>query len=61
MRWAALDVQAEVIILSPGSIDLPGADPLEEAVSTLSAQTGTLFMVAADPRRPTAPVSMVQM
>jgi subtilisin family serine protease len=47
MQWAALDVHAKIVSMSLGSIDLPGIDPLEEAVSTLSAQTGTLFVIAA--------------
>ncbi|GLZ41832.1 S8 family serine peptidase [Actinokineospora sp. NBRC 105648] len=46
MQWA-VEQDAKVVNLSLGAADLPGADPLEEAVNTLSAQHGTLFVVAA--------------
>ncbi|NUT35729.1 MAG: S8 family serine peptidase [Hamadaea sp.] len=47
MHWAAVDQRADVVNLSLGGPDGPGVDPLEEAIGTLSAQYGTLFVVAA--------------
>ncbi|TQM80113.1 subtilase family protein [Saccharothrix saharensis] len=46
MRWA-VDQGADVVNLSLGGDDSPAIDPLEEAVNTLSARTGTLFVIAA--------------
>ena len=46
MQWAA-DQGADVINMSLGGTDTPDVDPLEQAVETLSAQTGALFVVAA--------------
>jgi subtilisin family serine protease len=46
MQWAASE-GADVINMSLGGTDTPGIDPLEEAVNTLSAQYGTLFVIAA--------------
>ncbi|MFH8693493.1 S8 family serine peptidase [Streptomyces chartreusis] len=46
MQWA-VDQGAGVVNLSLGGEDTEGTDPLEEAVQTLSADTGTLFVVAA--------------
>ncbi|MGY1498345.1 S8 family serine peptidase [Streptomyces sp. QTS52] len=45
MEWAA--PRAKVINLSLGAEDTPGEDLLEEAVNTLTAQTGALFVIAA--------------
>ncbi|MFY1695738.1 MULTISPECIES: S8 family serine peptidase [unclassified Solwaraspora] len=47
MQWAAADQQATVINFSIGGQDTPEIDPLEEAVDTLTAQTGALFVIAA--------------
>ncbi|MGW6201364.1 S8 family serine peptidase [Kribbella sp. NPDC055110] len=47
MEWAATEVKAKVVNLSLGGTDTPGIDPLEEAVNRLTAQTGTLFVIAA--------------
>ncbi|WNV83777.1 S8 family serine peptidase [Umezawaea sp. Da 62-37] len=46
MVWAA-EQDADVVNLSLGGGDSPDIDPLEEAVNTLSAQYGTLFVIAA--------------
>ncbi|MFJ9036713.1 S8 family serine peptidase [Streptomyces sp. NPDC102406] len=46
LQWA-VDQGAEVVNLSLGGEDTEGTDPLEEAVQKLSADTGTLFVVAA--------------
>ncbi|GAA0937500.1 S8 family serine peptidase [Nonomuraea longicatena] len=47
MRWAAVDVKAKIVSLSLGGLDTPDLDPVEQAVNTLSEQTGTLFVIAA--------------
>ncbi|WP_243707506.1 S8 family serine peptidase [Micromonospora sp. KC606] len=47
MQWAAVDRRAAVINMSLGGWDSPEVDPLEEAVGTLTEQTGTLFVIAA--------------
>jgi subtilisin family serine protease len=48
MQWAAVDEHAKIISMSLGSTDpTDGTDPLSEAVDTLSAQTGALFVIAA--------------
>ncbi|MDR8414168.1 S8 family serine peptidase [Nonomuraea sp. 3-1Str] len=47
MEWAAVEVKAKVVNLSIGAPDTQGLDPLEQAVNTLSEQTGALFVVAA--------------
>ncbi|GLZ32389.1 serine protease [Lentzea sp. NBRC 105346] len=46
MRWAA-ESGAAVVNLSLGGGDTEEIDPLEEAVNTLSAKYGTLFVIAA--------------
>ncbi|MEV4172431.1 S8 family peptidase [Nonomuraea sp. NPDC049709] len=46
MTWAAQN-GARIANLSLGTPDIPGDDPLEQAVNTLSEQYGTLFVVAA--------------
>lgn len=46
MQWAA-DEGAAIVNLSLGGGDTPGTDPVEAAVDNLSAQYGTLFVVAA--------------
>lgn len=46
MQWAA-EQGAKVANLSLGGGDTPELDPLEEAVNTLSAQHGILFVIAA--------------
>jgi subtilisin family serine protease len=55
MAWAA--PQAQVINMSLGGGDEPGIDPLEEAVNTLTAQYGALFVIAAGNAGGFAPVS----
>ncbi len=47
MQWAAAEEGAQVVNLSISGMDTPGMDPLEEAVDTLTAQFGTLFVIAA--------------
>jgi hypothetical protein len=47
MSWAVIDHGARIVNLSLGSIDHPGTDPLEEAIDTMSARFGALFVVAA--------------
>jgi subtilisin family serine protease len=56
MQWA-VDQGAKVVNMSLGSGDLPGPDPLEEAVNSLSAQHGTLFVVAAGNDAPYGSIS----
>ncbi|GAA2362432.1 S8 family serine peptidase [Nonomuraea africana] len=47
MEWAAVEVGAKVVNMSIGGPDQAEIDPVEQAVNTLSARTGTLFVVAA--------------
>jgi subtilisin family serine protease len=48
MEWAAVDEHAKIINMSLGSPEpTDGTDPMSEAVNTLSAQTGALFVIAA--------------
>ncbi|WUD71282.1 S8 family serine peptidase [Streptomyces sp. NBC_00510] len=48
MEWAAREAKARVVSMSLGS-DQPtdGTDPMSQAVNELSAETGTLFTIAA--------------
>jgi subtilisin family serine protease len=46
MQWA-VDQHADVVNLSLGGPDTWDLDPLEEAVNTLTASSGTLFVIAA--------------
>ncbi|GAA2513581.1 serine protease [Winogradskya humida] len=54
MQWAAVEQHARVVNLSLGGPDFDGDDPLEEAVNTLSASTGALFVIAAGNEGPSA-------
>ncbi|MGZ0152869.1 S8 family serine peptidase [Kribbella sp. WER1] len=47
MEWAATEVKAKVVNMSIGGDPGPGTDPVEAAIARLTAQTGTLFVVAA--------------
>ncbi|GAB2962157.1 S8 family serine peptidase [Streptomyces heilongjiangensis] len=47
MEWAAVEKKAAIVNISIGGGDTPAVDPLEEAVNTLTRQTGTLFVIAA--------------
>ncbi len=47
MEWAAVEAKAKIINMSFGGQDTLDLDPLEQAVNTLSAQTGALFVAAA--------------
>jgi subtilisin family serine protease len=51
MEWAAQQ-GADIANLSLGGMDTPEADPLEQAVETLTAQYGTLFVIAAGNEEP---------
>ena len=57
MQWAAAEKRATVVNFSIGGFDTPDLDPLEEAVNTLTAQYGTLFVAAAGNRGCSQPVS----
>ncbi|MFI7502371.1 S8 family peptidase [Streptomyces sp. NPDC049687] len=46
MEWAVAQ-GADVVNLSLGGTDTPGVDPLEETVNRLSAESDTLFVIAA--------------
>ncbi|MEO3748295.1 S8 family serine peptidase [Plantactinospora sp. B5E13] len=46
MQWAA-EQGATVVNLSLGGMDGPEVDPVEEAVNTLTAEHGTLFVISA--------------
>ncbi|MBO0512689.1 S8 family peptidase [Streptomyces beijiangensis] len=46
MEWAA-EQHADIVSMSLGGTDNVGTDPLEEAVDTLSADGGPLFVIAA--------------
>lgn len=46
MEWAVAH-GAQIVNLSLGGTDFPEIDPLEEAVNRLSAEHGTLFVIAA--------------
>jgi len=54
MEWAATEIKAKVVNLSLGGVDTAGTDPLEAAVDRLTAETGTLFVIAAGNDGPTA-------
>ncbi|WP_051393083.1 S8 family serine peptidase [Glycomyces arizonensis] len=56
MQWAA-ESGAAVVNLSVGGPDMPGTDPLEQAVDDLSAQYGTLFVTSAGNSGNGTPVS----
>ncbi|MEV5705314.1 S8 family peptidase [Actinoallomurus sp. NPDC052274] len=45
MEWAA--GKAKIVSMSLGAQDFQGADPLEQAVNSLTASTGALFVIAA--------------
>jgi hypothetical protein len=47
MQWSAADQHAKVVNMSLGGPDTPETDPLEQGIQTLTAQYGTLFVVAA--------------
>ncbi|MFJ4847195.1 S8 family serine peptidase [Streptomyces sp. NPDC088733] len=48
MEWAAVDQHAKIVSMSLGSqAPSDGTDPVSQAVNRLSAETGTLFVIAA--------------
>ena len=47
MEWAVVEQHARIVNVSIGGTDTPDEDPVEAAVNQLSAQYGTLFVVAA--------------
>ncbi|MBM9621730.1 S8 family serine peptidase [Streptomyces zhihengii] len=48
MEWAAKDIDAKIVSMSLGSREASdGTDPMAQAVNTLSAETGALFVIAA--------------
>ncbi|TDD59399.1 hypothetical protein E1263_15260 [Kribbella antibiotica] len=47
MEWATKEVKAKVVNFSIGGEDTPEIDPIEEAVNRLTAETGSLFVIAA--------------
>ncbi|MGW6934230.1 S8 family peptidase [Lentzea sp. NPDC054927] len=53
MEWAA-EQGAQIINMSLGGYDTPEIEPLEEAVNRLSADKGTLFVIAAGNSGPNA-------
>ncbi|UCM90033.1 S8 family serine peptidase [Streptomyces marincola] len=46
MEWA-VEQDADIVNMSLGGPDTPGVDPLEQAVNTLTAESGALFVIAA--------------
>ncbi|MFF7578784.1 S8 family serine peptidase [Streptomyces sp. NPDC008061] len=46
MEWA-VEQGADIVSMSLGGTDAPGEDPLTSAVNSLSASSGTLFVIAA--------------
>jgi hypothetical protein len=56
MHWVAADEHAKVVNMSLGAYDDPSVDPLEQAVTDLSSQYGTLFVIAAGNDGPAAGV-----
>ncbi|WP_329538031.1 S8 family serine peptidase (plasmid) [Streptomyces sp. NBC_01450] len=57
MEWAARDQHAKIVSMSLGADPTDGPDPLSQAVDSLSAETGALFVVAAGNSGP-APYSL---
>ncbi|MEV4062304.1 S8 family serine peptidase [Nonomuraea dietziae] len=57
MEWAAVEVGAKIVNVSLGGPDRPEIDPVEQAVNTLSARTGALFVVGAGNDGGITPVS----
>ncbi|MFE7411178.1 S8 family serine peptidase [Streptomyces laurentii] len=48
MEWAARDIDAKIVSMSLGSPEpSDGTDPMAQAVNSLSAETGALFVIAA--------------
>jgi subtilisin family serine protease len=47
MEWAAKDQRLKIVNMSLGGEDTPGIDPIEEALTNLTQEYGTLFVVAA--------------
>ncbi|MEU4191976.1 S8 family serine peptidase [Kribbella sp. NPDC026611] len=56
MEWAARDMHAQVVNISLGFPGERPDDPLEQAINTLTAETGVLFVVAAGNIGPTGTI-----
>jgi subtilisin family serine protease len=54
MEWAAVEQKAKVVNISLGWPDTAEVNPMEAAVNRLTAQTGTLFVIAAGNEGPDA-------
>jgi subtilisin family serine protease len=53
MEWATQNQHAKIVSMSLGEGPTDGTDPLSQAVDTLSAATGALFVIAAGNSGPT--------
>ncbi|MEN3608210.1 S8 family serine peptidase [Plantactinospora sp. ZYX-F-223] len=54
MEWAATEQDADIVSISLGGCCTDGTDPLSQAVNSLTARTGTLFVIAAGNDGPNA-------
>lgn len=47
MEWAVIDQEADIVNMSLGASATDGTDPMSQAVNTLTAEHGALFVIAA--------------